>query len=202
MTQYSSTPAGWYPDPAGQPGQRYHDGGRWTEHFVPTPPPTPPPAAAPIAPVMAVAVSQGGGTNHGLHLVLTLLTCGLWLPIWLLVALVSGGSSSTVAAVGPNGIITQARNNRRGLTVLAVVGALVLLGTAAEHPWLWGVFAFVGVLGAIAVWVIKNAAQREEELRREQFQRDMLINRAETEDKLYREGDDRGTYGQYTPPDL
>jgi hypothetical protein len=26
------TPAGWYPDPAGTGGQRYFDGGRWTEH--------------------------------------------------------------------------------------------------------------------------------------------------------------------------
>ncbi|WP_410876372.1 hypothetical protein [Nocardia sp. A7] len=26
------------------------------------------------------------GVNHGLHLVLTLATCGLWLPIWIIVA--------------------------------------------------------------------------------------------------------------------
>ncbi|MDP7703778.1 MULTISPECIES: DUF2510 domain-containing protein [unclassified Mycobacterium] len=25
-----TTPAGWYPDPSGQPGQRYWDGGTWT----------------------------------------------------------------------------------------------------------------------------------------------------------------------------
>jgi hypothetical protein len=30
--------AGWWPDPGGQPGQRYHDGQRWTEHFAPSPP--------------------------------------------------------------------------------------------------------------------------------------------------------------------
>src|SRR5258707_3794589 len=28
--------AGWFPDPTGQPGQRYYDGQRWTQHFVPT----------------------------------------------------------------------------------------------------------------------------------------------------------------------
>ncbi|WP_415794580.1 DUF2510 domain-containing protein, partial [Mycolicibacterium frederiksbergense] len=33
-----TTHPGWYPDPAGQPGQRYHDGHRWTQHFTPTPP--------------------------------------------------------------------------------------------------------------------------------------------------------------------
>ncbi|WP_229742820.1 DUF2510 domain-containing protein [Gordonia jinhuaensis] len=29
------TPAGWYPDPSGAPGQRYFDGTQWTEHFNP-----------------------------------------------------------------------------------------------------------------------------------------------------------------------
>ena len=33
---------GWYPDPTGVPGQRYHDGQVWTSHF--TPAPLPPPA--------------------------------------------------------------------------------------------------------------------------------------------------------------
>ncbi|HEY9267581.1 MAG TPA: DUF2510 domain-containing protein, partial [Mycobacterium sp.] len=61
--------AGWFPDPSGQPGQRYFDGQRWTQHFVPTPPSMPPPS-------VAVAVSSGGGPNHALHLVLTVLTCG------------------------------------------------------------------------------------------------------------------------------
>ena len=30
---------GWFPDPSGQPGQRYYDGQQWTQQFVPTPPP-------------------------------------------------------------------------------------------------------------------------------------------------------------------
>lgn len=32
-----------------------------------------------------VIVQDDGAPNHLLHAVLTLLTCGLWLPIWLLV---------------------------------------------------------------------------------------------------------------------
>ncbi|QYG93751.1 DUF2510 domain-containing protein [Iamia sp. SCSIO 61187] len=28
------TDAGWHPDPTGRPGQRYHDGSRWTEHVT------------------------------------------------------------------------------------------------------------------------------------------------------------------------
>jgi NAD(P)-dependent dehydrogenase (short-subunit alcohol dehydrogenase family) len=57
--------AGWFPDPSGQPGQRYFDDQRWTQHFVPTPPPS-----APAPPAVAVAVSSGGGPNHALHAVL------------------------------------------------------------------------------------------------------------------------------------
>ena len=36
--------------------------------------------------------------------------------------------------------------------------------------------------------------------RREQFRRDMLAERADDQDKLFQEGDDRGTYGNYPPP--
>ena len=46
-----TTPAGWYPDPSGQLGQRYFDGQRWTQHFTPHAP------AAP-APTVAVAVAN------------------------------------------------------------------------------------------------------------------------------------------------
>ena len=62
-----TTNPGWYPGPTGQPGQRYYDSRLWTEHFTPAPPPAPTAVAA--------AVSHGGGTSHGLHLVLTLPSC-------------------------------------------------------------------------------------------------------------------------------
>jgi TM2 domain-containing membrane protein YozV len=42
--------AGWYPDPSGGPGQKYWDGGQWTES------PSGPPAA--VAP-------YGGPSNYG-----------------------------------------------------------------------------------------------------------------------------------------
>jgi hypothetical protein len=32
-------------------------------------------------------VIRSGGTKHGLHALLTLFTCGLWAPVWLLAAL-------------------------------------------------------------------------------------------------------------------
>ncbi|MGW0157844.1 DUF2510 domain-containing protein [Mycobacterium sp. NPDC003323] len=189
-----NTNPGWYPDPAGQPGQRYHDGHRWTEHFTPTPPAHPAPQA------VAVAVSHGGGTSHGLHLVLTLLTCGLWLPIWALVAIFGGGPSSAVAVAG-NGSVVRT-GNRRPLIALAVFGVFFLMGLVAQHPWLLVVLAVIGVLAGVGFWALRAAQQREEHQRREQFQRDMLAQRADREDRLFQQGDPRGVHGQYLPPEF
>ena len=36
-------------------------------------------------------MAQAPSPNHILHLLLTLITFGLWLPIWILVSLFSGG---------------------------------------------------------------------------------------------------------------
>jgi uncharacterized membrane protein YgcG len=54
---YPGAPPGWYPDPAGGPGQRWWDGYVWSEAVVvpeqPPPPPwasSPPPAGAPLEP--------------------------------------------------------------------------------------------------------------------------------------------------------
>lgn len=67
--------AGWYVDPSGS-GQRYFDGTRWTEHHTP--------AAVQHGPVVTYS-----GPNHALHAVVSLFTCGLWLPVWLVIAVIS-----------------------------------------------------------------------------------------------------------------
>jgi hypothetical protein len=188
---------GWYPDPGGEPGQRYHDGQRWTQHFVPTSPTVPPPPA----PAVAVAVSTGGGTNHALHAVLTLLSCGLWLPIWILVAILGGGSSSSVAVGSGAGAIARTSSRRPLMVGAAVFAGLFVLGTAAEHPWVLVVLVILGILTGFGFWVLKSAQKREEQQRQEQFQRDMIASRAEYEDELYQEGDRRGIHGRYMPPE-
>ena len=38
--QSVGAPPGWYPDPSGQPVQRYFDGRQWTEHRYPPAPPS------------------------------------------------------------------------------------------------------------------------------------------------------------------
>ncbi|MBF6258686.1 hypothetical protein IU436_16525 [Nocardia farcinica] len=59
-------------------------------------PPSPPMAPFPLVNVSQHNVSYGGrplvqrAFPHGLHLVLSLITCGLWLPVWLIHYLVSG----------------------------------------------------------------------------------------------------------------
>ncbi|SKU72481.1 Protein of uncharacterised function (DUF2510) [Mycobacteroides abscessus subsp. massiliense] len=89
---------GWFPDPSGAPQQRYFDGVRWTDNVAPYAPPRTAHAQPSAVASTAVAVSVGGGINHTLHLVLTVLTCGLWAPVWLLVAIFGGrgGGNATV----------------------------------------------------------------------------------------------------------
>jgi len=62
------------------------------------------------------------------------------------------------------------------------------------------VFIVIGLLAGLVAWAVKAAQQREEQLRREQFQRDMLADRADYEDRLYQQGDPRGMHGRYMPP--
>jgi Domain of unknown function (DUF4328)/Protein of unknown function (DUF2510) len=55
---YPGAPPGWYPDPAGGPGQRWWDGYAWTEATVlPQQPPPPPPPWAGAPPPLGVAAS-------------------------------------------------------------------------------------------------------------------------------------------------
>lgn len=69
------TPAGWYPDSTGQ--VRYWDGQAWGH-------------LAPQATVLPVK------TNHAVHILLTLLTFGLYLPIWILVTAINSNRTRKV----------------------------------------------------------------------------------------------------------
>ncbi|MGN6334434.1 DUF2510 domain-containing protein [Mycobacterium sp.] len=191
----SAMGAGWFPDPSGQPGQRYFDGQRWTPHFVPTPPPSALPAQA-----VAVAVSSGGGPNHALHAVLTLLTCGMWLPIWILVAIFSGSGRSSVAVSGGAGGVSIRPSHRTPLIAGGVFFGLVVLGIITAHPWLLVVLVPIVGAGGFFFWKYKSAQDRRDQELREQYRRDVLADRADYEDRLYAEGDPRGTYGRYPPP--
>jgi hypothetical protein len=62
VSGYPGAPPGWYPDPAGGPGQRWWDGYAWTEATVQPEVPPPPPAAPPTA---ASAAAAPPGTPPG-----------------------------------------------------------------------------------------------------------------------------------------
>lgn len=91
---HNQTPAGWYPDLWGD-GVRYWDGRGWTTDYrlpavtKPEQPKykwyIPPQRQVQRNPEDGVTVVRG--PNHGLHFALTLFTCGMWLPVWILVAL-------------------------------------------------------------------------------------------------------------------
>jgi len=178
--------AGWFPDPAGSPRLCYFDGHRWTEHFAPMPPPY---AAYPQQPPpVAVAVSTGGGVNHALHAVLTFFTCGMWLPIWILMAIFGNSSRSSVAVAG-HGVNVTTGANRKPLIVGGVILGWIILGVSLQHPWLLAVLVPMIGIGGLVVWLRKDDEKRKR-----------LAAHAEYEDRLYYEGDPRGTYGRYMPP--
>lgn len=94
-------PAAWLADPTNAAMVRYWDGNAWTDHTAPAQA-----AAAPPPPVQVVVqqsniVGYGPRTNHILHFILTVLTGGLWLPVWIIVAL-GNRSKHSHAASGNN----------------------------------------------------------------------------------------------------
>lgn len=79
--------AGWYQATGHAEGVlRYWDGTQWTEHFHDARPvllqPYPP-----VHQQVIVHQDRGRKVNHFMHFCLTVLTLGLWLPVWLIVAI-------------------------------------------------------------------------------------------------------------------
>lgn len=101
-----TVPAGWYPDPenttgfryGGVPSMRYFDGEQWTEHRAPMQrsqqrfPQQPIIVNQQVGQPMPIVVNNGPSSMVGLHLVLTLLTCGLWLPVWVIIEIIQAAS--------------------------------------------------------------------------------------------------------------
>lgn len=78
------TPPGWYPAPDGAPTLRYWDGAAWTSNVAPMPPTQAQVVVRQAAQPRKYVTRGVSQTEHLMHLVLTVFTCGLWLPVWLL----------------------------------------------------------------------------------------------------------------------
>jgi hypothetical protein len=183
MTQPSPLP-GWYPDPSGVPGQRYWDGQKWGPHA---------PAQQPQVVInnintvaTAAPVYVATGPNHALHAVLTLFTCGAWLPIWIIIAIVDAASRPRAAG--------QSKGDA-GKTIPIVLSAFVLLLILCSTTAMsiaWSVVLVAGWAGYLAYRRVIN--RRAEQ--------DRIAARADAEYRASLAGDPAGTYGQYPPPPL
>jgi hypothetical protein len=93
-----------------------------------------------------------------------------------------------VAVAGP-GVNVTTGPNRKPLIVGAVILGWIMLGVSLQHPWLLAVLIPIIGIGGLVVWLRKDDEKRKR-----------LAAHAEYEDKLYYQGDPRGTYGRYMPP--
>jgi hypothetical protein len=109
----TSPPPGWYPDPQITSTERFWNGNRWVGTTRPLMAPLVPSGSRELASpemrrallnqaLMAKAtrgfrvesqhdfqavVVKPANVNHVVHLIVTLLTCGLWLLVWLIIAM-------------------------------------------------------------------------------------------------------------------
>lgn len=193
-------PPGWYPDPSAPSSTRYWDGAQWTAHRAPAPPPIViNNVVAPPAPVVAVS----SGPNHALHLILTLLTCGMWLPIWVIVALFSPSGVRVATPMnqpGPRAVTPGPRGFVSAHAELVVIGTALGLIVAIAF---WKValpIALIGLLIWGAVTVIRNT-QRQTERRRQAAA--AVAARADMQHQAMMRGDRQvGTFGQFQPADF
>ena len=95
-TPTNPVPAGWFDDQQNPGMLRYWDGQAWTDHRAPRPAPQPqaPVYQAPVERVAApaqVVVEQRRvyKTSHAFHLIMSIVTIGLWIPVWIVVGLMN-----------------------------------------------------------------------------------------------------------------
>ena len=183
MTTPPAPLPGWYPDPFGAQGQRYWDGQQWTQ--VPPPPPQQPVVINNVVGSNMVApatVFVRTGPNHALHLILTLLTCGMWAPVWLIVTIADAATAHSTPG--------RPASPSDAKPILAVCAGAVLLLATVAHPWLLAVVIPV-CLGGVCYWYY----------RRRQTSQAAISARADTQNQAYMSGDPSGFFGQY-PPEL
>ena len=192
--QMSTLPvAGWYPEPSGHPGTRYWDGTRWTDHRS-SPPPMPMPMPSIVinnhvvgAPA-PIYVHQRPSYN-GVNLLLTFLTCGAWLPFW--VVIVAVRHNSTQSPVQSQRFIAA----HPVITVFAGLYIVGLIGVGIEKV---PVALPAIVIGGGATGAALYFRQRSE---RRYLEASAIAARADAQHRAVLDGNlDLGTFGQFPPP--
>jgi uncharacterized membrane protein len=130
-----------------------------------------------------------GGCNHILHLLLTMFTCGIWLPIWIICAIVQQPKVY--------GSAQQPTRRTNPLPVVGVIGGVIPLAVTVTYPMTGFWIIFVGLLLAGAGYLGYMAYQREVKRRAEQAE---IAGRADAQNRQYLSGDQSGLYGDYNPP--
>lgn len=89
-----AVPAGWYADPEMAGTQRDWSGTAWTEHRAP----------GVAAAAVVVVPTPSYRTNHVFHLIMTLLTVGLWAPfVWLPVGMYNSSQAAKARYLAQQG---------------------------------------------------------------------------------------------------
>lgn len=67
-----------------------------------------------VGPGFAVLVrgDKASGVADLLHVILSVFTCGLWLPVWLVIALLGGERRATLTVVGTTATLSKATRSR------------------------------------------------------------------------------------------
>ena len=121
-------PPGWYPDPSGAARQRYFDGNDWIDEYTPLGEQLSyDERVQRLDAVVAAAVQNGARVkshtrfqavltygdppndwlhDNVLHAIITVFSCGTWLPIWLLI-LVTQRQRPVTFTVDPYGNVIQ-----------------------------------------------------------------------------------------------
>jgi len=153
----SSVPAGWYPDPAGTPRQRWWDGGAWTEHYNEVPVAAQPYAGA-QQPYSYAATAESLKAPEGIPVY------NIW--IWLILGLPILGTILNYATTDWSRLMASP-GPTNGTLLIGALGWVIyglgvffayrdyktLLGLGVPRPfhWAWGFLSMVYVIGRSVV---------------------------------------------------
>lgn len=170
-------PSGWPPGPSGTQGNPHWNGTRHAGGGAA------PSTAADDDPVWA---ARSSGPNHAVHLVLTIGTCGLWLPVWLTVTLLDYRRSRVGPEPGIRGIVSA----HPLLTGIAILAGLVLL--LAD----WKAFLFLTSLIGMVTGLLILAMLAVGSWQRRRQEKAAIAARAIDQDEALLRGDEQwGVFG-------